>query len=99
MVVQKLLSVVYLLACFTGLLFQIYQVCLVYFSYRTHTQVKYSLNTETQMPEVALCFRYVDILDRRNYKMYDINERPPKTLEEVVSDQSKLTSRQIFNLT
>lgn len=99
MIVQKLLSVVYFLVCFTGLLFQIHQICLVYFSFRTNTQVKYSLNPNTQMPQVALCFRYVDILDRRNYKMYDINERPPQTLEEVVSDQTKLTSRQIFNLT
>ena len=93
------LSICYILLCLSGLAYQVVQVSLDYFAYRTTTKVSLELQNSFPNPAVIFCSRYTDIIDRTNYAKYGIYPKNNYNIKEILSDMANLTIQNIFELT
>ena len=90
---------VFRLICLIGFLYQISEICVEYFSYKTNTKVVLLLDDKFNNPSIIFCTRYTDIIDRTNYEKYGIHEKSSYNTTEYLSDQSKLKINDVFDLT
>ena len=93
------LNFVFKLICLIGFLYQISEISVQYFSYKTNTKVILHLDYNFNNPSIVFCSRYTDIIDRTNYQKYGIHEKCNYNSAEYLSDQSKLNITDIFDLT
>lgn len=91
-------STLFQLGCLIGFLIQTIGVCKMYFEYQTSSSIELRVDDKMNMPSLSLCVRYYDILNRTNHEKYGIHPNWSGHIG-VEHDQSKLTIRQIFELT
>ena len=82
-----------------GFVYQVSEISIEYFAYRTSTKVALQLEHNFINPSIIICSRYTDIIDRTNYEKYGIHSKATYMLSEHLSDMSKLTIKDIFELT
>ena len=87
------------LLCFTGFLYQVLQISIAYFAFKTNTKIVLHLNNKFINPSIILCIRYTDIIDRTNYQKYGIHPKYNYNATEMFDDMSNLTIKDIFDLT
>lgn len=87
------------LLCFMGFVYQMTQILREYFEFKTTTKVALELQTELINPSIIFCIRCTDIIDRTNYQKYGIHQKASFNTAEYLSDLSKLTISDIFELT
>ena len=92
-------NVSFKLLCLTGFLHQILEISIAYFAYKTSTKIVFELENKFINPAIIFCVRYPAILDRSNYRKYGIYPRYRYNKTEMSSDMSKLTIKDIFDLT
>ena len=92
-------SASFIIVCLCGFSYQVIQVSLDYFAFKTTTKVKLQLESEYRSPMVIFCTRYTDIINRTNHEKYGINPNPSSSFRKYMSDMSKLTVNDIFDLT
>ena len=83
-----------------GFCTQVIQVSILYFEYRTATQVKLDLRDFLTPHSYLICIRYGDILDReRLFKDTGRKVRQIPDLDEGIAEESTLTIQEIFEYT
>ena len=82
-----------------GFVYQLSEISIEYFAYKTSTKVALQLEHKFINPSIIICSRYTDIIDRTNYKKYGIHSKARYITSEHLSDMSKLTIKDIFELT
>ena len=82
-----------------GFVYQVSEISVEYFAYRTSTKVALQLEHKFINPAIILCPRYTDIIDRSNYEKYGIHSKTTFKLSEHLNDMSKLTIKDIFHMT
>ena len=87
------------LFCLTGFLYQIIEISIPYFAFKTNTKIVFELDNKFINPAITFCIRYPAILDRSNYEKYGIYPSYRYNTTEMFSDMSKLTIKDIFDLT
>ena len=87
------------IACVIGLTTQVVNIFAAYFKYKTITRTSMGVENILPIPTISVCSFYTDILDRSKSANYSINSRIPIGLQEINSDQNKLTVGGIFFLT
>ena len=96
---KSFFSISFKLFCLTGFVYQIFQISLKYFEFRTTTKVALQLDTRLNNPSIIICTRFTDIIDRSNHLKYKINAKSRYNLDENFDDMSKLTIKEVFDLT
>lgn len=95
-VIKCLLSAISII----GFAAQVIQVSILYFGYKTTTQVKIETPAFIRTHGVALCIRYTDIIDhKRLNNETGLTFRPLRTLEDGIDQEDLLTVEQIFEYT
>lgn len=95
-VIQRLLSS----ASVVGFTAQVIQVSILYFGYRTTTQVKIQTPADITTHAVALCIRYIDIVNREALKKdTGLEFRPLIELRDGIEQEDLLTVEQVFKYT
>ena len=92
-------STVFKLLCLVGFVYQITQISSQYFAFKTSTKITFERDNKFIDPSIIFCTRYTDIIDRTNYKKYDIHQQRTYNLKEIFTDMTKLTIKDIFDLT
>ena len=87
------LSRLFTLSASAGLLYQVTEVSGLYFKYETKTAIVQSISGPVTPPHVCLCVRYTDLIHGPK------GMRRAATLEERFVYQSRLTIKEIFDLT
>ena len=83
-----------------GFLVQVTQMSALYFGYHTTTRVTYVLNNEITPHSLVVCVRFTDILDRVKLKKDTGIEVDDVTdMDEALTQQAKLTVKQVFDCT
>ena len=93
------LNLVFKLLCLIGCVYQVTEVSLEYFKFKTTTKATFQIDSNVDDPAIVYCTRYTDILDRTNYQKYGIHKWSRYNSTEVLSDTTKLTIKDIFHLT
>ena len=96
---KRISSVVYSLFCLSGFLIQVQQVSELYFRFGTTSKTVFQIREIGYYQTMMYCPRFLDILDRSNYKKYGILPEEPKSLQEVLHDLWKLKIKDILDLT
>ena len=96
---KSLTSISFKLFCLTGFVYQISQIFLQYFAYKTTTKVALQRDSKSNNPSIIICTRFTDIIDRRNHEKYGIHAENRYNFSEIFSDMSKLTIKDVFDLT
>ena len=97
--VKKLFSVVFVLCCLAGFLYQAIDISIDYFSYQTTSKVFLYTDKKHSNPSIILCTRYTDILNRSRHHEYGIHPFRSDRKSIWGDDMSKLTVKDIFDLT
>ena len=95
----SVLSTVFKLVCLLGFFYQITQISLQYFAFKTSTKITFERDNKFIDPSIIFCTRYTDIIDRTNYQKYGIQPRRTYNFNETYFDMKKLTMKDIFDLT
>ena len=93
------LNICFKLLCLIGFVYQMTHISLEYFSFKTNTKVTLVLHAKSANPSIIFCTHYTDILDRTDYQRYGIHQERSFNFTEMLSDHTKLTIRDIFDLT
>ena len=93
------LDFIFKLLCLIGCVYQVTQISLEYFSFKTTTKTTFQIDSNINDPAIVYCTRYTDIIDRTNYKKYGIYSQRRYNFTEILSDTTKLTISDIFHLT
>ena len=97
---KELFTVLFIVICFSGFLFQLQQVSQSYFRYQTISRLKVNVKDSETYSQIYFCARYAEVLDRSNYKEYKgLRSVPPIELVDLIDEMSNLTIRHIFKLT
>ena len=97
--VKKLFSVFFVLCCLAGFLYQAIEISIDYFSYKTTSKVFLYTDKKHSNPSIILCTRYTDILNRSRHHEYGIHPFRSDRKSMWGDDMSKLTIKDIFDLT
>ena len=97
--IRKLFSVIFVLCCLTGFLYQSIEISIDYFSYKTTSKVFLYTDKKHSNPAVVFCARYTDILNRSRHQEYGIHPFRSDRKSIWGDDMSKLTVKEIFDLT
>ena len=84
-------SVPFKLLCFTGFLYQIYELSTIYFAFKTSTKITLQLDNKFVNPSIIFCVKYTEIIDRTSYKKYGIHHKYNYNTTEMFDDMSKMT--------
>ena len=87
------------LLCFTGFLYQVIEISIPYFAFKTSTKIVLQLDNKFINPSIIFCIRYTDIINRTNYAKYGIHPKYSYNVTEMFHDMSKMTIKDIFDLT
>lgn len=83
--------------CLLGFVYQVEMISYSFFKYETVTRIDNKIRESMAAPNLALCFRYIDIVDKARLKRdANIIMNPKKTLQAVTENESKLTVEQIM---
>ena len=103
MILQKVLSFLYVSLCFIGCSYQLVEVFRSYFSFNIISTVIIEFPSEINIPSFTTCFRYPDVMDlkRFNSKYRQkivrnhgiVNDKDIRTIESIITKQD------IFKLT
>ena len=98
---KRWLHLLLMTAASFGFTTQVMQVSVSYFKYRTFSQVLINAGMNAANHSVALCTRYIDILDKKRLlRETGIKvHAPPLSYDDQVSQERLLTIAQIFNYT
>ena len=95
---RKLFVLFFKVVCVSGFLYQVSDIAELYFKYQTTSSVD-SLGRDSQEhPTLVFCVRYLDLIDQERSKLADIEENT-FLYEKFLEKLSRLTSKQIFDLT
>ena len=94
-----LLSNSFKIFCLMGFVYQVSEISVEYFAYRTSTKVALQLENKFINPAIIFCPKYTDIIDRSNHEKYGIHSKARYITSEQLNDMSKLTIKDIFELT
>lgn len=94
-------SCTFYLGCFAGLVIQCREVCEMYFTYQTTSSIEFNDEDQMTLPALSICARYLDILkrDKNTTQEYGLFHSPPVAKEDFLQEASKLTIKNIFDLT
>ena len=92
-------NIFFRLLCFVGFVYQVIEISQEFFAYRTTSKIILRVDNKIIDPSIIFCTRCTDILDRSNYQHYGIYAKSNFNYTEVLSDVSKLTIKDIFDLT
>lgn len=97
---KKVITAVFMLACFTGLMWQVVLISQMYFAYKVNTRISIEVPDDTQPVATSLCIRFTDILefDRLNAGT-GRNWSYSLVGSDIQKYQDELTVRQIFEYT
>ena len=87
------------LICLSGFIFQVYQVCDLYFRFQTTSKTEFEFREIEDYPTIMYCPRFTDLLNRTNYKEYGIGSTPIKNLDELDHELNTLSIQNISELT
>ena len=87
------------LFCLVGFLYQVYIMSDFYFRYKTSTKMEIKIREEENYTTTVFCDRFVDILDRTNFKKYDIYSDAQHDLDQTVEESTRLSIKNILDLT
>ena len=82
-----------------GLIFQLKDVMKDYFAYKTSSKVELLRRIDTENPTIVFCVRFNEILNRSNFKKYDIHPKRHDDSNITQHELSVLTVKDIFDLT
>ena len=85
--------------CFIGFSYQVFQICMNYFEYKTTTKVEVLTTDFYKYQSISLCFGYLGLLNRTNYLKYGFKPTPQEAFLDFRNQLSILTVKQIFELT
>lgn len=92
-------SRVFRLLCVVGLLFQLFQVSQLYFTFQTTSKIKFEIPDVEDYQTIMYCPRYLDLVDRQYHEKYGILKQPSQSDPEIEKEMTALTVEQIFQLT
>ena len=93
---------IYYIICVFGFLYQSEEICRDYFEFKTSVTIEVSTVDNYEYQSSGICLEYHLILNRTNYKDYNLSSKPPnifQQLEEYELEYSLLTIETIFSLT
>ena len=93
---RKLCEIFFFITCISGFLFQLHQVSWVYFRYQTTSKILIHVKEIDDFPSVFFCPAYYYLLNRSDYKNYNISSEIPNN---PLTELSTLTVKQILELT
>ena len=96
---KLLLSGIFGLFCLGGFLYQAYIMSDLYFRYKTSTKMEIKIVENENYTTTVFCARFVDILDRRNFKEYNIDSDAKHDPDETAAESTKLSIKNIIDLT
>ena len=96
---KLLLSGIFGLFCLGGFLYQAYVMADFYFRYKTSTKMEFKMIEQENYTTTVFCARFVDILDRRNFKEYNIDSNAKHDTDETAAESTKLSIKNILDLT
>ena len=96
---KRISSRVFALICFLGFVLQVQQVSELYFGFETTSRTVFQIRDVDDYQSIMFCTRFTDLLDRRNLGEYGIRPEKPKSLTDRRLDLSKLTIKNILELT
>lgn len=85
--------------CFIGFSYQVSQLCINYFEYKTTSKVEVSTTDVYKYQSISLCFGYLGLLNRTNYLSYGIKPTNEEAFRDFRNQLSILTMKQILELT
>ena len=95
----KLGGWLYYAICLIGFIVQLSSVCDQFFKFETSSRIQVSTEDQYKYQTLTICFYHKDIMNRTEYKKYNIS----KTLQESIlrngHELSNLTVEQLFTLT
>ena len=95
---RKLFVLFFKVVCLSGFLYQVSHVADLYFKYQTTSSVDSIGRDSQEYPTLTFCVRYLDLIEQESPNLTDI-ERDTVVNEEILDKLSRLTSKQIFDLT
>ena len=96
---MSLVSNSFKLLCLTGFVYQMTHISLTYFAFKTNTKITLQHDNKLPHHSIVFCTLYTDLLDRTNYERYGIHKSRSFNFTEILSDHTKLTISDIFDLT
>lgn len=100
---SRLFGALFILICFSGFMFQVQTISLVYFAFATATDILISLPENITVPDFSFCARYSDVFDLQSFQPGSLNDpsRKPTSVndEDIRALQNKVTIEQIFKHT
>ena len=94
---KKLLNAIFIVACFVGFLYEMYEVCCTYFFYRTVSKISNEYASyEYRVPSLSLCFPVNEMIHILSMNAFSEDERD---FENEMNAFSKLLMNDIFELT
>lgn len=91
-----------MLICFLGLSYQLSRYTISYLSYTTATETRINAPIRVYVPQLSICFRYIDIVNGemiKKYKNITIKRPYDTTKDEYMRIRRELTFKEIFDWT
>ena len=90
---------IYYAICLIGFIVQLSSVCDQFFKFQTSSRIEVSTEDQYKYQTLTICFNHKDIMNRTEYRKYNIS----KTFQEAIlhgdNELSNLTVEQLFRLT
>ena len=96
---KTVLSILFFVICVVGLLFQVHQVSEGYFRYKTTSKINIQVQEVEEFQTLVYCPRYVDLLNRTNYKEYGLYQKLRQEGYSLHDELAALKIKNILNLT
>lgn len=94
----KVVTILFVVLCATGFMFQAWTIGAIYFDYKTTSTVDIEMPDVLEPPDVSLCVRYADILIDESLRSFDKLKGKEK-IKALRVLQDKVTLADIFNKT
>lgn len=100
MILRRILSIIFAIACVSGWSYQVVLISSKYFDYQAVTRVIQDIEEKVIVPELSLCFRYTDIFDLQKFhSIHGVWLTRPTKEGDVLTFQSQVTIKDIFMFT
>ena len=92
-------TLIFVIICVSGFVFQLYKVSEVYFKYSTTSKIEVNVRETETYQTIIFCPRFPDLLDRSRFKEFGILPHIPQNFEDMATELAKLTIKDILQLT
>ena len=95
----KMGGCIYYAICLVGFIFQLSSVCNQFFKFETSSRIKVSTEDQYKYQAITICFNHKDIMNRTEYRKYNISKTFQEAFLQGDDELSNLTVEQLFTLT